>query len=599
VVTGVDSGPGGRPISIASFLLSAWMGGVTPFAFKAGNLAVHLVNGFLLYALASRLALRDPVYAPRARLAALVLTGVWLLHPLLVSTVLYAVQRMAMLSATFMFAGLLAYVVGRSALEAGRTRAGALWIVVVVPLCTLLAAASKENGLLLPPLCAVLEGCYYRPARGTRRPAVVRAFLLIGVALPLAAAIGLMAWHPAIVLAGYEGRAFTLGQRLLTESRILWDYVGNLLLPWGPHLSLYRDDYVVSTSLLSPPSTVLALAGWLAALLVAWRFRRPMPALAAGLGLYLVGHAMESTAFPLLLYFEHRNYMPAIGILWAAGALLAAGAMRLAPHMQHPRKVFGTGLTLLLLGFTVATWTRVLVWSDKDALLASSLRAHPESRWLRMDLATTALQKTPVDAAGARRNYAALQAATDPVSRQMGAQGQVVVDCGVDGAVGPTKVDALFALSGQPIDVDQYQMLDLLGGLLLRRACAGLPPDAFADRLAHWLDLSPTSDAVRVKKNLRFLAARLYVEAQRYDAARAQAMLDWTNGAKELPVAALLIQLDMQLGNAPRARALLEQVAPTVPPDNVRGLEIFQGLREALQRCSGATAGTPCPGPSS
>jgi hypothetical protein len=579
---GVDSGPTGRPLSMASFMLSGWLGGLSPWAFKAGNLLVHLVNGVLLFALALRLAARDPVYRTRACAIALVLASLWLLHPLLVSTVLYAVQRMAMLSATFMLLGLIAYCRGRDALERDRAGAGFGWLFLAVPACTLLAGAAKENGLLLPVVCAVLEACYFIPAAGQRRPALVRAFLWLGVALPLLAGLVFVAWHPGAVLAGYAGRSFTLGQRLLTEARILWDYVASILLPWGPRLSLYRDDYPVSTGWLAPPSTLLAIVAWIAVLALAWRLRRRVPALGAGLGIFLVGHVVESSVLPLLLYFEHRNYFPMIGVLWAAAALVLLAARALAPRMDRPRPVFATGLALLLLGFGLATYARARVWSDRDTLLAASLRASPGSRWLRMDLARVALQRMPADAAGARRQYAALEGFADPASRQIGAQGQVVVDCGVDGVVDPARVQALFANGGHPLEVDQYQMLDMLGNLLLRRPCQGLPAGDFARRLSAWMDRSPTPEANRLKQNLRFLAAQLLIADRQFAPALAQAQRSWQSGARELPLAAMIIDLQITLGQTRQARALLDAVTPSIAASDIRGRQVFSTLRGKL-----------------
>ena len=77
--------------------------------FKRTNLIIHLVNGLLLGGLAQQIlrALRCPVRD--AAWIALVAAAIWLLHPFLVSTTLYAVQRTAQLATLFIFAGLLVY----------------------------------------------------------------------------------------------------------------------------------------------------------------------------------------------------------------------------------------------------------------------------------------------------------------------------------------------------------------------------------------------------------------------------------------------------------------------------------------------------------
>src|SRR5690554_2500424 len=45
VVFGNHSGLRGRPIPMATFLLSAWQGSYDPFWFKLGNLLIHLACG--------------------------------------------------------------------------------------------------------------------------------------------------------------------------------------------------------------------------------------------------------------------------------------------------------------------------------------------------------------------------------------------------------------------------------------------------------------------------------------------------------------------------------------------------------------------------
>ena len=125
VLLGNRSGLLGRPLSMLSFIANAATTGLAPLPFKATNLAIHLLCGLLIYVLISRVLTRDPQLRTRAKLAALLVSAVWLLHPMQVSTVLYIVQRMAQLSTMFMLLGLLVFVLGREALEQGHTRKGA------------------------------------------------------------------------------------------------------------------------------------------------------------------------------------------------------------------------------------------------------------------------------------------------------------------------------------------------------------------------------------------------------------------------------------------------------------------------------------------
>ncbi len=113
-VFGGHSGPTGRPLALLSFLIDANNWPADPWPFKRTNLGIHLVNGTLLGILTVRILRLLQFDKQDARWIALVCAAYWLLHPFLVSTTLYAVQRMAQLSTLFIFAGLLSYLYGRS-----------------------------------------------------------------------------------------------------------------------------------------------------------------------------------------------------------------------------------------------------------------------------------------------------------------------------------------------------------------------------------------------------------------------------------------------------------------------------------------------------
>jgi len=119
-LTSGTADPTGRPLSLLTFLLDANNWPADPFPFKRTNLVLHLVNGVLLGFLLARLGCDLGLVATRAAAAAVLGAGLWLLHPLLVSTTLYIVQREAMLPGTFMLLGLLGYFVGRGRVREGR-----------------------------------------------------------------------------------------------------------------------------------------------------------------------------------------------------------------------------------------------------------------------------------------------------------------------------------------------------------------------------------------------------------------------------------------------------------------------------------------------
>ena len=344
----------GRPLSYLSFLLQSGSWPNDPGAFKAVNIALHLANGALIYAIVTKmlgLARRSD-----AAILALIAAAIWLVHPLQISTVLYVVQRMTQLATLVSLCGILAYLNGRSLAAAGELRRGYLWMTAAVVIATPLGILAKENGILLPVFIAVIE---FTVLAGRARPMRWRTWAAVFLALPPLALVAYFALWPGWVH-GYEIRDFTLAERLYTEPRILWDYVGKIVLPRPRMLGLYFDDYPVAQA--SSPYTVIAIAGWLLALAGAVRWRRSMPFLSFAVLWFLAGHLLESTALPLELYFEHRNYLPLLGPALAM-ARAARALWEKASSLQMRRLDAALGVVLLLTLGGV-TWVEARNWSD-------------------------------------------------------------------------------------------------------------------------------------------------------------------------------------------------------------------------------------------
>jgi tetratricopeptide (TPR) repeat protein len=85
-------------------------------------------------------------------------------------------------------------------------------------------------------------------------------------------------------------------------------------------------DIGLSTGLLTPWTTLPALALTLAIPAGAWFFRNSCPLASFSLLFFWVNHLIEGTVIPLEIVFEHRNYLPsmfvfllpALGFLWLA-----------------------------------------------------------------------------------------------------------------------------------------------------------------------------------------------------------------------------------------------------------------------------------------
>jgi len=381
VVHGNISGPLGRPVSMLTFAATYLFGGADPYYFKLHNLVLHLVIANLVCWFALLLA-RTSGIAHETTFALSVAT-LWLLSPLFVSTVLYAVQRMTQLATLFALAALVAYVKARVAWP--QYRLGAVCGVLLSGVLVIAAFMSKENGLVAILLIILTEFVVIRPESPTRHYLLVERSVWGGLSVMALGGAAVLAFGYGASLLDYSRREFSMVERLLTQTRVLWSYAADFLLPVGQRYGLIHDDIKPSSGLLAPPQTVLALLGLTC--VVAWsclRLRSGRRSLVAyGILFYLLGHLIESTVLPLELYFEHRNYLPAVGLAIALVYAASILAVRFSV-LTLPLSVGFAGLVFtaaLNLGFQV-TW-----WSTSYLAVIRDIEEHPHSQRANMQMA--------------------------------------------------------------------------------------------------------------------------------------------------------------------------------------------------------------------
>jgi tetratricopeptide (TPR) repeat protein len=303
-----SAGPLGRPISLASFALQAdaWADATQ---FKYVNIFIHLLIGIFIYnflSIIGRILKWSQITTFRL---SIICTTLWLLSPIQVSTVLYVVQRMAQLSVLFTIIGLVVYVKGREYLLQGKLKKGYITVSLGLILGGLLALFSKENGILIILYTWVVEATLFHSLPSPKGWKIWKS-IFIYIPITIIISYFIFTFQPELA---YSNRSFTLVERLYSESRILFSYLGNVFVPHS--FNLFQDDYVVSKSLFEPPSTFISLASWVILFFSAILLRKRYSVFSFGVLWYLAGHALESTIVPLILYFEHRNYLAVLGPL--------------------------------------------------------------------------------------------------------------------------------------------------------------------------------------------------------------------------------------------------------------------------------------------
>ena len=514
-----------RAVAMASFAANASIFGYDPFAFKLGNLILHVACGLLIYGVLARLLVRDPQLGERANLVAALVTSVWMLHPFFVSTVLYAVQRMTELSALFCLLALWLYVIVRDRLDHGQHRFSLVALFGVWPALLLLGIQSKQNAAALPLLCLIVELAWYRNPR--QRPPAIKVFFATFLGLPMLALGAIFLLKPQLLLAGYAEYDFTPWQRLLSEARVLCDYLRQLIFPHTPAMGISTDDFQPSRGMLSPPSTALSIGLLVMLTVSACMVRRRFPAIFAGWMFFLAAHSVESTFLPLELYYEHRNYLPSIGAFLACASLLSLAGARLAAAHVRVERVGAVCIAVLILTLALLTHGRARVWSDPLVLAESELRNHPTSARAALNYVGIASDLGDIE-----RAYAVIDqivsSAADPRLRGRLLIFRSTLDCRHSGGARIADVHTAVETLPSHFDLGTFLPLDYLVTSVDSGQCGELDRVAMAQLLARVADrASAQPDDFKLKWGLRNRAAILFAREGHWDDAIVQARKGW------------------------------------------------------------------------
>jgi tetratricopeptide (TPR) repeat protein len=365
------AGPTGRPLAQLSFALNHYFSGFDPWAFKLSNLVIHTLCGVMVHTLLREFfSGSQGGRSYQARWMALTGAALWMLHPLQLLPVLHVVQRMTSLSALFLLLALWLHIVARRSTG----KVAVVCLLLAWGLAWPLSIMSKETGLLLPVYVLAWELMLFRK-QGRQLDAFAKVYATAMLVAAFALMLYLISGSAQWLFAGYEARPFDATQRLLSEARVLWFYVGLAVWPRWSALGLYHDDFAISSGWLLPWTTLPAVLGWVAVLWLIWYLRRRARMVAFGLTWFLAGHLLESTILPLELVHEHRNYLPLLGLLWALlGGLSQFARMRKISHRAL------TGLALVgVLGCAAITAVRAHQYGNELRRTLAEVQFHPTS----------------------------------------------------------------------------------------------------------------------------------------------------------------------------------------------------------------------------
>ncbi|MFO0884549.1 MAG: tetratricopeptide repeat protein [Pirellulales bacterium] len=304
-----------RPFGFWTFQLQHALHGTSIVMLHVVNLAIHITNGVLLAAIASRLLALQTLSIPlqkHARQVALAIAAIWLVHPLATAGVTYTVQRLESLMALFYLLGIF------SLLKSQESKNPMPWKVLLF-LSFLLGIGTKENIATLPFVLCLIDWAFLTRSLSTTLK--TRGLFYASLFLPLV----WMAWvlrgtaqANDYYQAGFGYDGYSPLAYLKTQASVLVHY---LRLAFWPDRLVFDYAWPIETNPLKiylPGLVVLALLA-----LSLWALvRRPTIGVLA-LSFFLI-LAPTSSFMPINdIAAEHRMYLPLMIVVGLVVAVVA------------------------------------------------------------------------------------------------------------------------------------------------------------------------------------------------------------------------------------------------------------------------------------
>jgi hypothetical protein len=306
-----------RPVVSLSLLLNYQLNGLNMPGWHAFNIGVHIANGILVYLLILRTLTLPRLagrYGDRARWLALFCALLFAVHPVQTESVTYIITRSELLTAFFYLSTFLLFIRG-ALTRKFRYYLGA----AVTAFC---AAGAKQWAVTLPAMLFLYDFLFLSGgdvklplSRWKGYVLVMLSWFMIAKTTDLTAPQGSYGFDVPVIT-GTGTVILTAGTYLLTSLNVLWTYVRLMFLPYGQNIDY---DYPLATTLFEFP-TLLSLAGHIAVVAAAfWLYRKKGWLLVPfGVAWFYITISPVQSFVPLKdLIFEHRLYLPSLGIILA------------------------------------------------------------------------------------------------------------------------------------------------------------------------------------------------------------------------------------------------------------------------------------------
>ncbi len=360
-----------RPVSYLSLAINYYFSGFEPFGYHLINFIIHYVTAIFLFLFilnTLKLPLLKDLYGEKAYAISALATVFWAINPLQVLAVSYVVQRMTSMTGMFYIAAMYFYLKGRT-VEGIRNKLSFFFCCAV---STLLAFGSKETAAMVPVSIYIYDLFLIQGAeRDNVRKNLKFAFIPFALVIILAN----LYLNLSTILNDYQIRPYTLGERLLTEPRVIIFYISLLLYPISSRFTLLHD-FDISRSLIDPWTTMPAILVVVFCVGYALTVARKRPLISFCILFFFLNHLIEGSFVPVEIIYEHRNYVPSM-LFFVPVVILLLRILDYFNHKKAIRRLLVFGITFVLVAEGHTVYMRNEILKTDTALWMDNIGKYP------------------------------------------------------------------------------------------------------------------------------------------------------------------------------------------------------------------------------
>lgn len=339
------------------------------------NITIHMINSLLVYWLTFQLlntthsnnGNKNKLYF--ALFCALVFAS----HPLHTQAVTYIVQRLASLATLLYLLAICSYFLARTQEKKSSIILG----LIISLLSTIAAIFTKQNTATIPLTIILIELVFFHQLKVKHLFSALFFFLLSTVVVYLVDNQFILSRLELLDKITRENNIYTRWEYFTAQLNVLWIYIGKFFYPVP-----LRLEYGYSIDHFSKLQTIIAALGHLILIAVAFALRKRIVLFTFGIAFFYITHLVESSIIPIKdLAFEHRMYLPSVGLIIALSGLYLHFKDKFPPRLVLAFLICTCSL------FSYLTIQRNILWQDPIKFYQHELSYLPNNCRLLNNLA--------------------------------------------------------------------------------------------------------------------------------------------------------------------------------------------------------------------